>query len=134
MRIVLVASLVAVLAAAGCSSSSGSGSPNSNSVSTACSVNQPGIHNCVGNMNVTPQQKSQLESICTSKLKGQVVSSCPTANTLGCCKLTVSGYNQETCYYPTTADGGTTGAVDGGAAGVYQQGCQQNGGTWSSSP
>jgi hypothetical protein len=114
----LVSSFLAVSTiVAGCSSSS------SSPPGVSCSSSQLGQESCFNYSNLNSDQENAVKSIC-SAINGTVVSSCPTAGLVGCCKTTASGYTSEQCYYAD--DSGVPASSD-------QQSCTTGNGTWSTS-
>lgn len=132
IKLCLAASLLAALAAVGCSSS-GSGSPGSTSSGVFCELTIATAQTCGGSTSYTASQQSQAKSACTQQ-GGTVVSSCPTSGLVGCCTAKVSGnISQETCTYLPGGDAGSM--VDAGAMqSSAKTGCENQGGTWSTSP
>jgi hypothetical protein len=80
----------------GCSSSSsGGGTPSG----TYCDVTTAGVEECTGISGGDSDSTSQFTSACTMS-GGKVVSSCPTANALGCCTISGSnGASASSCTY-----------------------------------
>lgn len=115
------ASLFACLSLAGCSSGT-SGSGNGN---TACLETSGGFQTCYIYKNLSSAQASVESEACTGSI-GTAVSSCPTAELLGCCTATQNGETIETCDY-----GGDSGVSM--TASEAQMSCSQTSGTWSTS-
>ncbi len=100
----------------GCSSSS-SGGGSSTPPGTYCDEMVGGSHICVGYTNLTADQANSLNNACTQG-GGKTVSSCPSSGEVGCCAVTVSGYNENYCYYSCPAAGGEN---------IYQMACSSMG-------
>jgi hypothetical protein len=122
--ILLSSFLVASTLVAGCSSStSGSGG----TPGVFCSTSLLGSQLCYGYTNLNSDQTNAVTSACTQTLQGKIVSSCPSAGIVGCCKSSQGGYNIEECYY---ADDAGTSSAD-----QDKQACTSSptNGTWSTS-
>jgi hypothetical protein len=109
----MAAPILAFISLAACSSNSTNGTTYCSDVNTA-------IDSCYIYKDLTPQQESDLNSACL----GAVVSSCPTANMLGCCTSSLGGLTAEECYY--AQDGGFT-----QSASQLQSSCTSQSGSWS---
>jgi hypothetical protein len=107
--------------------SSGSSSGGGGAIGTGCSYTNAAGNYCYIYSNLTTQaEKNALDTSCTNTYKGTVVSSCPTANEVGCCSYTTGGFGTEVCYYCgpasdldtacTGSSGGTWTAGGGGPA------------------
>jgi hypothetical protein len=110
----LLASASTVGCGGGDSSSSSSGTSGSG---FGCNLSLAGSQFCYVYTNLTSAQQMQEQQACTSQ-SGSVVSSCPSANLVGCCKVTMGGLGVNECYYFGTAS-------------VDQQACTMASGTWS---
>jgi hypothetical protein len=99
------------------SSSGGSGSSSGGGAGFGCSESVAGNQFCAVFSNLTSSQQAAEQQSCTSQ-GGSVVSSCPTANRVGCCSVTQNGIAVDECYYfgDATSD---------------SQACAMSGGTWS---
>jgi hypothetical protein len=90
------------IGATGCSSSSGGGGSNT-PPGTYCDQMVAGSEICTGYTNLNSDQANSVNMACTSA-GGKTVSSCPSANQVGCCSYTQSGYTVSACYYcPSSA-------------------------------
>jgi hypothetical protein len=88
----------------------------------ACSqVAQSAAPTCWAFTNLPPDQLAQQQQQCATQ-GGIVVADCPSANLVGCCAGPPSAGEQNIdCFYVGEAAG-------------YQQTCESEGGTWSTSP
>jgi hypothetical protein len=99
--------------ACGGGSSSGGGTTG-----FGCSQSIAGNQFCYVYTNLTSSEQTQEQQACTMG-GGSVVTSCPSANKIGCCAVTQGGVSFDQCYYF-------------GSASTDQQACTMAGGTWSS--
>ncbi len=100
--------------------SSGSGS-GGGTVSVYCDVTTAGVEECTGIAGVTSSETSQFTSACTMS-GGKIVSSCPTANALGCCTIHGSnGASASSCTYCPSVE----------TASGAQMACTSGMGTWT---
>jgi hypothetical protein len=115
------------LGAAGCSSSSSGGGGGSTPPGLYCATTSGGnTITCAGYTNLPAADQMDITTACTDA-KGTIVSSCPSANEVGCCSVTIDGYTENICYYcgpasdysascPALGSGATWTAGSGGAA------------------
>jgi hypothetical protein len=108
----LLVSSATVACGGGGSSSSGS------TTGFGCSQTIVGNQFCYVYTNLSSAQQMQEQQACTSG-GGSVVTSCPSANKIGCCTVSMGGISVDECYYFGTAS-------------TDQQACTMSGGTWSS--
>jgi hypothetical protein len=91
------------LAAAGCSSSSSGGGGGSTPPGLYCATVMNGnTISCAGYTNLPSSDQMSLSSACT-QAGGMIVSTCPSADEVGCCTGTVDSYQLSECYYCGTA-------------------------------
>jgi hypothetical protein len=80
--------------------SSGSGGSGNGSVTFSCNATTAGLCTQI----LVPQSEvSQETSTCTNTEMGTPGTGCPSANIVGCCKLSSGEANEEQCYYTATA-------------------------------
>jgi hypothetical protein len=109
--------LLVTSAATGCGGGSSSGDGNG-PTGFGCSQSIAGNQFCYVYNNLTASEDMMERQACTSG-GGSVVTSCPSANRIGCCKVSMGGVSFDQCYYF-------------GDANTDQQSCTMAGGTWSS--
>ncbi len=110
--------------AVGCSSSSSSPAPGS--IFCSATLAGTGTQLCYGYKNLNADQQNSVSMDCKQTLMGSIVSSCPTANLVGCCSYTTGGISTEECFY----GGGEGGTTD---PSIYMMSCSSQSGTWSTS-
>jgi len=93
-------SFFAVVACSSSSGGSGSGGSGNGSVTFSCNATTAGL--CT-QIVVPPSEVSQETSTCTSTEMGTPGTGCPSANVIGCCKLSTGEADEEQCYYTATA-------------------------------
>jgi hypothetical protein len=114
----LLVSVITAGCGGGDSSSSGSGG-SGQTTGFGCSLSLAGNQFCYVYTNLTSSQQMMEQQACTGQ-SGTVVTSCPSTNLVGCCKVVMGGIGVDECYYFGTAS-------------VDEQGCMGAMGTWSTS-
>ncbi len=101
-----------------CCCAIGCGGSTSGNFDCLIAASQTSDQGCLMYTGVASSSVSSAESACTSS-GGTVVSSCPTANLVGCCTTTAASYTDEACYYGS------------GTASTYESACTSASGTWA---
>src|SRR5580704_13420291 len=101
INVVVAAPPLSIVLLTACSGTSGGLSPVASNSSFSCSMKIGATAECYGYSNLTSDQASAQQSVCSAGM-GTIVDSCP-SEYVGCCSTTTDGYTFSECYYTGAA-------------------------------